>query len=306
MPESTVRYTIKRWEERRTLKDGNKSGRPRKLTKREEKAVVRDVRSNRRLSSAELSGRIETSFNKKLSPSTVRYYLRRNELYGRAARLKPFISDRNRRVRVQWARDHAHWTVEDWKNVIWSDEKKFCRLGSDGKIYVRRGKGEEFLPETMRGSVKGGGGSIMCWAAFTAAGPGPIHRVEGIMEQTQYRNILQNVLLPFGEEVGGGWIFQQDNDPKHTARSVKAWMEEMHLPVMEWPSQSPDLNPIEHLWQAVDKKVKAAAPRNLNDLERVLRQAWSEIPVSRCERLVESMPRRIQAVIASKGFPTRY
>lgn len=146
----------------------------------------------------------------------------------------------------------------------------------------------------------------MAWAAFTAAGTGPIHRIRGIMDQHMYKEILEEVFLPFGEKIGGGFIFQQDNDPKHCAKSVKAWMEEVNLPLLEWPSQSPDLNPIEQLWQEVDGEVKRRAPKSLDQLEEVLKQAWSQIPEGKCQRLVESMPRRIQAVIKSKGYPTRY
>ena len=131
---------------------------------------------------------------------------------------------------------------------MFSDEKKFNRLGSDGRVYVRRRPGESLLPNCLRGTVKGGGGSLMAWGCFSTKETGPIERVCGIMDQHVYRQIVEEVMLPYAEEnMPLRWWFQQDNDPKHTAKSVRRYFDEKMIPVLSWPSQSPDLNPIENL-----------------------------------------------------------
>ena len=147
----------------------------------------------------------------------------------------------------------------------------------------------------------------MAWACFSSSGTGPLHRIHGIMDQHVYRQVLEDVMLPHAEDnMPLCWWFQHDNDPKHTAKSVGRWFGENQVPVLSWPSQSPDLNPIENLWTEVDAAVKAAAPSTVDKLEVVLRDAWAAIPKSMCTRLVASMPRRCAAVIRSMGYATKY
>ncbi|KAK6318249.1 hypothetical protein J4Q44_G00115400 [Coregonus suidteri] len=86
-----------------------------------------------------------------------------------------------------------------------------------------------------------------------------------------YREILANNLLPSVRalKMGRGWVFQHDNNPKHTARATKEWLRKKHLKVLEWPSQSPDLNPVVNLWRELKVRIAQRQPRNLKNLEKV-------------------------------------
>ncbi|KAK6308641.1 hypothetical protein J4Q44_G00219120 [Coregonus suidteri] len=90
--------------------------------------------------------------------------------------------------------------------------------------------------------------------------------------------------------MGRGWVFQHDNDPKHTARATKEWLRKKHLKVLEWPSQSPDLNPIEHLWRELKVRIAQRQPRNLKDLEkaRIISDVMSSSPLSKKRRVSDS------------------
>mmetsp|Transcript_5283 Transcript_5283/g.8721 ORF Transcript_5283/g.8721 Transcript_5283/m.8721 type:complete len:98 (-) Transcript_5283:86-379(-) len=93
---------------------------------------------------------------------------------------------------------------------------------------------------------------------------------------------------------------------KHTARVVKQWWADQQLPRMDWPSQSPDLNPIENLWACLDRAAKDRQPSNDEELYTTLRQAWNNLSPNLLASLVDSMPRRCQAVIDARGYATKY
>lgn len=143
---------------------------------------------------------------------------------------------------------------------------------------------------------------------MAASGVGRLAFIDGVMDQYQYKRILEGNLKDCVDGLGLGrsWIFQQDNDPKHTARSVKDWLL-YHAPrQLNSPPQSPDLNPIEHCWDILKRKVGAKKARNTDELKTALEEAWGEISPGETKNLVSSMPRRLQAVIDANGGPTKY
>lgn len=105
-------------------------------------------------------------------------------------------------------------------------------------------------------------------------------------------------------------MFQQDNDPKHTANLVKRYLDnkidQNVLQLLEWPSQSPDLNPIEHVWKVMKDKMRGVKPRNLNELFEKLTEIWKSMDINYLQKLIDSMPQRCQAVIDAKGMYTKY
>ena len=153
-----------------------------------------------------------------------------------------------------FAREHMYWTPEQWHKVLFTDESKFNRFGSDGKIYVRRRPGEKFSPKCTKGTVKGGGGSDMIWDAMPKFGTEPVHRVKDITDRFIFLEILEKVMLLYTRRrMGKNWIRQQDNDPKHTIRHAKDWLDQKKISIMKWPAQSPNLSPIEtadFIWQS--------------------------------------------------------
>lgn len=125
-----------------------------------------------------------------------------------------------------------------WKKILWSDETKIELFGLNAKRYVWRKPNTAHHPENTIPTVKHGGGSIMLWGCFSASGPGKLVKIEGKMDAAKYREILEENLLKSARDLGLGrrFIFQQDNDPKHTAKATLEWLKNKKVNVLEWPS----------------------------------------------------------------------
>uniref|UniRef100_A0A9J8AFI0 Tc1-like transposase DDE domain-containing protein n=1 Tax=Cyprinus carpio carpio TaxID=630221 RepID=A0A9J8AFI0_CYPCA len=135
--------------------------------------------------------------------------------------------------------------------------------------------------------------------------------LERIVKQNPFKNvgeILEHFMLPAADQLYGDadFIFQQDLAPAHSAKDTSTWFKDHSIPVLNWPANSPDLNPIENLWGIVKRKMQYARPKNAEELKATIRATWALITPEQCHRLIDSMPRRIAAVIQAKGAPAKY
>lgn len=148
----------------------------------------------------------------------------------------------------------------------------------------------------------------MIWGSMAWNGCGNLEFIEGIMNKERYLDIVKRNVAASARKLSLSrrYKFQQDSDPKHTAKIVSAWFKEKKIKVLDWCPQSPDLNPIEHLWAHLKIKVREQNPRNIHDLKEVVQQEWDKIDAEVTNRLVESMNRRCQAVIDAKGGHINY
>lgn len=281
----------------------HRGGRPRKTSDRTDNLIIRHVKKDPFISSSKLTEKLQVS----VSDRTIRRRLLQASLRARRPAKKPLISKRNQKKRLQFAKDHLNWPESKWRSILFSDESKFNIIGSDGMCYVRRPAGKRIEARYCKKTVKHGGGSVMVWGCFSGAGVGPLHKIVGIMDRFMYKDILERVMLPYAEyDMPLRWVFQQDNDPKHSSKVVKSWFAENRVTVMEWPPQSPDLNPIENLWEIVNQKIDRENCTSSTILFQRLEDAWKSIPTSVIDNLIASMPRRCQAVINNNGFATKY
>uniref|UniRef100_A0AAZ3QHL3 Tc1-like transposase DDE domain-containing protein n=1 Tax=Oncorhynchus tshawytscha TaxID=74940 RepID=A0AAZ3QHL3_ONCTS len=144
----------------------------------------------------------------------------------------------------------------------------------------------------------------MLWGCFAAGGTGALHKIDGIMRLENYVDIFKQHLKKL--KLGRKRVFQMDNDPKHTSKVVAKWLKDNKVKVLEWPSQSPDLNPIENLWAELKKRVGARRPTNLTQLHQLCQKEWAKIHPTYCGKLVEGYPKHLTQVKQFKGNATKY
>lgn len=289
----------KKWKERKENRGGK-----RKTTIREDRNILKLTKANPFMSSSQ----IRQELSLPISPSTIRKRLIEANLQARRPRKVPLLNKRQVKNRMAFARQHTLWDSTKWRNILWSDESKIVLFDAHGsQQHVRRPPLLDFNPKYTKKTVKHGGSKIMIWGCFSWYGVGPLYKIDGILDADGYVSIMQNVMLPYAEEeMPLRWVYMQDNDPKHASRKAKKWFADNNIRLLVWPAQSPDLNPIEHLWGDIKKAVSAAKPQNNKQLWEVCQEAWKSIPITRCRHLVESMPRRCAAVIANRGQATKY
>ncbi|KAK3518299.1 hypothetical protein QTP86_003718 [Hemibagrus guttatus] len=291
---STVGAIIRKWKTYKTTDNLPRSGAPRKISPRGVKMVTRTVSKNPRTTRGDLVNDLQRA-GTKVTKATISNTLRRQGLKSCSARRVPLLKPVHVQARLKFAREHLDDPEEDWENVIWSDETKIELFGKNSTCRVWKRKNAELHPKNTIPTVKHGGGNIMLWGCFSAKGPGRLIRVKERMNGAMYREILSKNLLPSARalKVKRGWVFQHDNDPKHTAQATKEWLRKKHFKVLEWPSQSPDLNPIENLWRELKIRVAQRQPQNITALEEICMEEWAKLPATVWKNLVATYRKRV-------------
>ena len=177
---------------------------------------------NRKLTAPQIRAQMNTtqsSSSRHIFTSTVQRRLCKSGLYGQIAAKKTLLRKSNKQKRFVLAKKHKEWTLDQWKSVFCSDESKIEIFGSTCHVFVWRRKGERMVSTCMIQTVKHGGGGVMVWGCFVGETVGDLFNNEGTLNQHGYHSILQrHIIPPHLRLVAPSFIFQQENDPKHTSR----------------------------------------------------------------------------------------
>lgn len=307
---SSVQRVSQRYEETGLLTRRPGSGRGRSTTVRDDRFLITNALRNRTSTAVSLRNHLQEVRNVNISEWTVRRRLHAAGLSSRTMATGPPLSREHRIARLTFAREHLAWTIEDWSRVLFSDEARFCLTGSDRRVRVWRRQGERYAGVCIAERLAFGGGSVMAWGGISfQARTELVFILNGTLNAHRYiTEILEDHVVPFMGFLGENATFMQDNARPHTARMTSTYLDEVQITRFVWPPRSPDLNPIEHVWDEMKRRLRrhVPAPRNSQELRNVLVQEWENLPQGVIQNLIQSMPRRLQAVVTARGGNTRY
>lgn len=306
----TVQRVCKRVQKTSSFKDQPRSGRPPLLDDRQKRLIARSVNREETKTAETIRKEVATFHNINVSRDTIARALKSFGYVARVKIKKPALSEKQRKARLAWAREYVSWTVDDWKNVVWSDESKFTLVNSEGKEYVwvrEKGQNLDLVTETK----KFGGGKVMVWGCMTWEGVGYARKIDSIMDAKLYSTILKKEMIDSINHYKldrSKVIFQQDNDPKHTSHLARDTLKKLKMKILPWPAQSPDLSPIEHLWDHVQRQLRKES-RIFATKDALWARIEDELELENtelCRKLIGTMSERIIDVIRAKGGHTRW
>lgn len=303
---STIMRLWNRFQRHGSTEDRPRSGRPRITTPNQDRYIrVCHLRDRTRTATATASS---IPGLRRISAQTVRNRLHEVGIRARRPLRRIRMTPRHREQRLQWSRSRRVWQRLRWHRVWFSDESRFLLHRVDGRTRVYRRRNERFAPCCIREADRFGGGSVMVWGAISHTGRTPLVIIRGTLTAARYRDeVLEHHILPI-MQADHTRIFQHDNARPHAARLTTEFLESHDIDVLPWPSRSPDLNPIEHLWDELDRRLRARErqPQTLTQLAVALQEEWDRIPQQVIRNLIGSMGRRCQAVLDADGGHTSY
>ncbi len=252
---TTISRVYREWSEKEKISSERQlCGQKCLVDVRSQRRMGRLDRDDRKATETQITTRYNQGMQNTISENTTRRTLKQMGNSSRRPYRVPLLPAKNRKRRLQFTQDHQNWTIKDWKNVTWSDESRFLLRHSDGRVRIWRKEHKSMDTSWLVSTVQAGGG-VMVWGIFYWHTLGPLVPIEYIISD---------------------WFLEHDNE----------------FTLLKWPPQSPDLNPIEHFWDVVEREVLImdVQPTNLQQLRDAIMSIWTKISEECLQHLVESMP----------------
>ncbi|GFX83337.1 transposable element Tcb2 transposase [Trichonephila clavipes] len=210
----------------------------------------------------------------------------------------------------EWTTEHVNWRRNEWSNVLFSDESRFSVHPDNRGIFIWRDRGSRNNPAFVHESVRFGGGGVLEYGGISIDGLTDLYIIrDGPLTSRRYRDeILRPIVVPYTAAIGDDFILMDDNYRPHRANLVEGFLFEEGIVRMEWSACSPDMNPIEHVWDALGRRVagRQPHPQTLQELERALLEEWDRMPQLVINSLIDSMLQRCSTLLAIRGNHTSY
>ncbi|GFT68098.1 transposable element Tcb2 transposase [Trichonephila clavipes] len=246
------------------------------------------------------------------TPADYRYIVlqaRRNRLHGgslfarRPVRCVP-LTPAHRRRRSLWCREHRNWRDNEWGRVLFTDESRFSLSSDSHRIHIWRERGSRNHPSNIIERDRYGSRGVLVWGGMLGSRT-DLHIFDvGSVNGTRYCN---EILLPyvrlFSGAMGLQFLFNDDNAPCHRTVAAEQLLESEDIARMDWPARSPDLNPIEHVWDFLGRRLAARTlpPVTIRELRLALQDEWATMPQQLIDTLILIMGRRCETCLAVRG-----
>lgn len=266
------------------------SGRPRKVDDTGRRAIGRIIQADPRLSNEKIAARLQKS-----SPITVsRFTIARELNHLNISRFKPeyrpVLTAKHIAARLEFCLENRQ---RNWTKTVFSDEAMFQFYSNSCKLLGK----ERPVLERPKYTPK-----IMIWRGIAERGKTPLKFCRKIMNSDEYIETIDGYLLTTMSTLyPDGFIFQQDNAPCHVSKKTREFLENSDIPVLKWPANSPDLNPIENVWGLMKTHLSKKVITNMAQLEREIELIWEGFSHEYLSSLVNSMKTRIEMCIEAEG-----
>ncbi|GFW25594.1 cGMP-inhibited 3',5'-cyclic phosphodiesterase A [Trichonephila clavipes] len=281
---------------------GFSSGRPRGTTPADDRYIVLQARRNRRQTAGEIAGHTTQATGRPISRFTVTRRLHGGGLFARRrVRCVP-LTPAHRRRRSLWCREHRNWRDNEWGRVLFTDESRFSLSSDSHRILIWRERGSRNHPSNIIERDRYGGRGVLVWGGIMLGSRTDLHIFDaGSVNGTRY---CIEILLPyvrlFRGSLGVQFLFMDDNAPCHRTVAAEQLLQSEDIERMDWPARSPDLNPIEHVWDFLGRRLVARTlpPVTIRELRLALQDEWAAMPQQLIDTLILSMGRRCETCLA--------
>ncbi|KFM57054.1 Transposable element Tcb2 transposase, partial [Stegodyphus mimosarum] len=271
-------------------------GRKRMTTASEDRYLALTARRNRKATARQLSSELAAATGTVASRQTIYRRLNEKGLYARKPRVCVLLSSQKKRDRFNWCKEHQNWTEHQWSHVLFTDESRFSLTGDSKRVYIWRESGTRNDPSNIVERDRFGSGGVMVWGGIMIDGRTPLHVFSsGSVTGQIYRDeVLDPYVRLFRGAYGPDFLFMDDNARPHRANLVDEFLESEDIKRIPWPPNSPDLNPIENLWDYLGRAIARIhpPPRDVNALKTALLEEWRLIPQTVVNNVISSLKTR--------------
>ncbi|GFV98258.1 transposable element Tc1 transposase [Trichonephila clavipes] len=277
-------------------------GRRRATTPNEDRYLVLTARRHRNMNATLLQQYLRSATGTTVSTQTVRNRLHGVGPYAHPPTVCVKLTSMHRRNRREEAQEHVNWRRNEWNSVLFSDESHFSVHPDNRRIFIWRDCGSRSNPAFVHESVRFGGGRVLVYGSISIDGRTYLYIIRDVpLTARRHRDeILRPIVVPYAAAIGDDFILMDDNCRPNHANLVEDFLFEEGIVRMEWPACSPDMNPIEHVWDALGRRVagRQPPPQTIQELEITLLEEWDRIPQLVINSLIDSMPHRFLTLLA--------
>lgn len=259
------------------------------MRKKLKKNIQNLINKDKTISSIEIKKNLEDK-NITISKNTVINVLHELNFIYKFPISKPLLTQKQISVRIEWCNKYKDY---NWDNVIFTDEASIW-IGFKGKRWVNLNIDD--YNYTVKHPTK-----IHIWGSISKNFERKIFIFTEILTAEKYLEILKTQLKDYKN-----YILQDDNDPKHRSKIVTNWKKENNVEYIDWPSNSPDINPIENVWALLKHKIKKINVKNITELKEIILKCWNEIDASHIQNIINSIPSRIKQILSNNGMNIKY